>query len=106
LTFTVTAAHQRDANAAAARLGLDIARVVVGEVEWEYERPLLVGDVLHGRRLVSDVRRRQGSRGGAMTLVTLQTDFRDSRQGVVLRQRETLIETGAGDAVEREVACA
>jgi hypothetical protein len=50
LTFTVVAGHHRDAAAAVALLGLDIKRVVVGEVGWEYERPPVVGDVLHGRR--------------------------------------------------------
>lgn len=95
LTFTVVAGHHRDARAAVARLGLDIARVVVGEVEWTYERPLVVGDRLDGRRVVADVRTREGSRGGAMTLVTLETEFRDQRGELAVRQREVLIETGA-----------
>ena len=95
LTFTVVAGHHRDARAAVARLGLDIARVVVGEVEWIYERPVLVGDRLDGRRVVADVRTREGSRGGTMTLVTLDTEFRDQHGEVAVRQREVLIETGA-----------
>ncbi len=56
LTFTAVAAHHRDARAAVEKLGLDIRRVVVGEVEWEYARPLVVGDELHGRRVVAGVR--------------------------------------------------
>jgi acyl dehydratase len=94
LTFTVIGGHYRDARAAVARLGLDIRRVVVGEVEWTYERPVLVGDRLHGRRTVAEVRTREGARGGTMTLVTLETEFRDQRDQVVVRQREVLIETG------------
>jgi acyl dehydratase len=94
LTFGVVAGHYRDAAAAVRRLGLDISRVVVGEVEWSYDRPVLVGDRLDGRRVVTDVRRREGGRGGAMTLVTLETELRDQRGDVVLRQREVLIETG------------
>jgi acyl dehydratase len=93
-TFTVVAGHHRDAAAAVALLGLDIARVVVGEVEWSYERPVVVGDVLHGRRRVAGVRRKEGSRGGAMTFVTLETEFADAAGEVVVRQREVLIETG------------
>jgi acyl dehydratase len=94
LTFTVVAGHHRDAAAAVRRLGLDIARVVVGEVEWRYERPVLAGERLDGRRVVADVRRREGGRGGAMTLVTLETEFRDEAGEVAVRQREVLIETG------------
>ncbi len=90
LTFTAVAAHHRDARAAVQKLGLDIQRVVVGEVEWEYARPLVVGDELHGRRVVAGVREK-----GPMTFVTLETEFRDARGDVALRQRETLIETGA-----------
>ena len=88
LTFTVVAGHYRDARAAVERLGLDIRRVVVGEVEWEYERPVVVGDALHGRRVVAG---RRESRG--MTFVTLETEFRDGAGKVALRQREVLIET-------------
>jgi hydroxyacyl-ACP dehydratase HTD2-like protein with hotdog domain len=94
LTFTVVAAHHRDAPAAVAKLGLDIKRVVVGEVEWSYERPVIVGDHLSARRVVADVKTREGSRGGTMTLVTLETEFRDAAGEVALRQREVLIETG------------
>lgn len=94
LTFTVIAGHYRDARAAVEKLGLDIRRIVVGEVGWEYERPLVAGDRLHGRRVVVDVRTREGGRGGTMTIVTLETEFRDQHDDVVLRWRETLIERG------------
>jgi acyl dehydratase len=94
LTFTIVAGHHRDAAAAVGLLGLDIARVVVGEVGWEYERPVVAGDVLHGRRTVVDIKRKEGSRGGGMTFVTLETEFADGDGDVVVRQREVLIETG------------
>ena len=90
LTFTAVAAHHRDARAAVGKLGLDIKRVVVGEVEWSYARPLVVGDELQGRRVVVGVREK-----GAMTFVELETEYRDAAGDVALRQRETLIETGA-----------
>jgi len=95
LTFSVVAGHYRVAQAAVDKLGLDIRRVVVGEVEWEYTRALVVGDQLSARRVVADVKTREGSRGGTMTLVTLETEFRDADGAVALRQREVLIETGA-----------
>jgi acyl dehydratase len=95
LTFTVVAAHHRDAAAAVRRLGLDIDRIVVGEVEWQYERPVLVGDRLRGRRVVAEVKTREGARGGLMTLVTLETELRNQHDELAVRQREVLIETGA-----------
>lgn len=95
LTFTAVAAHYRDARAAVEKLGFDMKRVVVGEVEWQYSRPLVVGDRLSARRVVADVKTREGSRGGTMKLVTLETEFRDAAGDVALRQREVLIETGA-----------
>jgi MaoC dehydratase-like protein len=94
LTFSVVAGNYRDARAAVEKLGLDIKRVVVGEVEWSYARPLIVGDYLSGRRVVADVKTRAGVRGGTMKLVTLETEFRGADGEVVLRQREVLIETG------------
>jgi acyl dehydratase len=94
LTFAVVAAHHRDAVAAVELLGLDISRVVVGEVGWQYERPVLVGDRLDGRRVVADVKSREGGRGGRMTLVTLETELRNQRGELAVRQREVLIETG------------
>jgi acyl dehydratase len=94
LTFAVVAGHHRDAAAAVRLLGLDIGRVVVGEVEWSYERPVLVGDRLRGRRVVADVKTREGGRGGVMTLVTLETELRNQDGDVAVRQREVLIETG------------
>jgi acyl dehydratase len=98
LTFTVVAGHHRDAAAAVEQLGLEMRRVVVGEVEWSYERPLVVGDRLDGRRTVTGVRRREGGRGGYMTLVTLETEFRDQHGEVPVRQREVLIETARPSA--------
>jgi hypothetical protein len=95
LTFSVVAGHYRDRVALVARLGLDIDRIVVGEVEWRYERPILAGDRLTGLCRVAEVRTKAGARGGAMTFVTLETEFRDQNGKVPIRQRELLIETEA-----------
>jgi acyl dehydratase len=95
LTFAVVAAHHRDAAAAVDLLGLDISRVVVGEVGWQYEQPVVVGDRLDGRRVVADVNFREGGRGGRMTLVTLETELRNQHGELAIRQREVLIETAA-----------
>jgi len=94
LGYVVTAAHHRDQRAFVAALGLDIRRIVVGGVSWEYARPLRAGDVLDAVRRVEGEERREG-RSGTLRIVTLVTEFSDADGAVVVTQRETLIERGA-----------
>lgn len=76
--------------------GLDVERVLHGEVAWEYLRPLRMGDELTATSTVSDIAKREGRRGGTMTLVTVETDFVDQRGELALRRRDVLIEREAG----------
>lgn len=94
-THVVVAGHHRDQNEFVQALGLAIERVVVGSVEWEYARPLAVGDRLTGTRRKVDDTTREGKRGGTMRLVTLETDWVDAAGATVITQREVLIERGA-----------
>jgi acyl dehydratase len=94
-TFVVVAGHWRDQSAMVARLGLDIARVVVGETSWEYLRPIHVGDRLSAARVVESVTTRPGRRGGAMTMIAIVAEFRNQHGEVAARQRDTVIEMGA-----------
>jgi acyl dehydratase len=94
LTFPVVMGHHRDQLGAVRTLGLDIARIVVGEVQWRYHRPVVAGDRLTGTRVVTDVQQKQGGRGGTMTIVTLETELRDDAGAPVVTQIETLIQTG------------
>lgn len=93
-THVVVAGHVRDQRAFIDRLGLTLERVVVGGVRWEYLRPLEVGDSLRGtRRVTSDVQR-EGSRGGSMRIITLETEYLDATDSPVVRLQETIIERG------------
>jgi acyl dehydratase len=94
LTFSVTAGHLRDQQAFVRELGLDIRRIVVGSVAWEYLRPLVAGDVLTATRRVETDESRIG-RSGPMRLVTLVTEFVDAVGDIVVVQREVLIEREA-----------
>ena len=94
LTFGTVAMHWRDRDVAIEDLGFDFKRLLHGGTSWEYRRPLLAGDELVCRRRVADVKQREGKRGGAMTFVTIETEFTDSAGEVVLRQEDTYIETG------------
>jgi acyl dehydratase len=94
-TFVVSSAHWRTDDDMIAALGLDLRRVLHGECRWEYFEPVLVGDELTETRRVSDVTQREGKRGGTMTMITIETDFTNQRDQLVVRQTDVLIETGA-----------
>lgn len=94
-THVVVAGHHRNQQEFVAALGMDIARIVVGSVSWEYARPLVVGDELTGTRRVLSDETKAGKRGGTMRLVTLETAWTDADGAAALTQREVLIERGA-----------
>lgn len=78
-------------------LGLDLRRVLAGGNEWEYFAPLCAGDVLTVSTRVSDVLEKEGHRG-RMTLVVLESEFRDRSDVVVLITRSTVIELADPEA--------
>ncbi|TGD37022.1 FAS1-like dehydratase domain-containing protein [Brevibacterium aurantiacum] len=93
-THVVAAGHHRSQADMLDRLGLNIARVVVGGTGWRYHRPLVAGDELTGTRvLVSDEAKTSRS-GRRLRIITLNTDFRLANGTVAVSQRETLIERG------------
>ena len=77
-------------------LYLDHRRLLHGEQEYEYRRPLRIGDRLLCRTQIVEDYRKEGKRGGAMRFIVLQTEMRDQESGeVVVIGRTTAIETGA-----------
>jgi hypothetical protein len=94
LTFAMSAFHWRERDAAIEDLGFDFARLLHGGTAWEYLRPVVVGDELTIRRRVQDVKQRDGKRGGTMTFVTIEAEATDADGEVVMRQTDTLIQTG------------
>jgi acyl dehydratase len=95
-TFAVVAGHWRDQSAMVAALNLDITRIVVGETGWEYFAPVHAGDRLSAARVVESARERPGRRGAVMTMIAITADFHNQRGELVLRQRDLVIEMGAG----------
>jgi acyl dehydratase len=93
-THSVVTGHYRDQRAFVETLGLALDRIVVGQVSWEYGRPLLAGDRLTATRTVEIDESREG-RSGRMRIVTLRTEFVDQAGDVALVQREVLIERGS-----------
>jgi acyl dehydratase len=98
-TFTMTQAFW-DEPASRIDHGLDVRRVLHGEQEFEYLRPVHAGDTLTAKARISNVEKRPGKRGGEMTLVTLETEYKNQRGEVCLYARSTIIETAK--AVEKK----
>jgi len=74
-------------------LGFEWSRVLHGEQEFEYFKPVRAGDVLTAHMRVAEMYEKEGKRGGKMTFAVIETVFRDESGDVVQIARRTLIET-------------
>jgi acyl dehydratase len=74
-------------------LGLDYARVVHGEQEYEWHRPIVVGDVLKATPRIADIY----ARGPNEFLIT-EAEITDQRGEVVCVARSTLLSRGTAAA--------
>ncbi len=74
-------------------LGFRKEFTIHGEQAYEYERPLMAGDVLTGTTTLTDAYERDGGRGGTMTFAELETAYTDQDDELVLTARATVIET-------------
>jgi acyl dehydratase len=91
-TFTMTQSFW-DEPANRIDLGLDMRRVLHGEQEFEYVKPIRAGDVLRFRSRTKEVFEKQGKRGGKMLFIVGETEFKNQRDEVVAYSRNTVIET-------------
>ena len=73
--------------------GLDMRFVLHGGQELEYERPLFAGDLLRAEPGDTKSYDKQGKRGGTMKFIETETLYRDVLGAVVLRVRNTLVQT-------------
>ena len=92
-TFLMTLAHWDDGEGQP-RVKLDTRRILHGEQEFEYRKPIYVGDTLTAVTKVANVFEKTGGRGGTMTFVVMDTDFTNQKGEKVATARSTLIETG------------
>jgi N-terminal half of MaoC dehydratase len=93
-TFTMTTAFwPRQADAPVPDLGLNYARVLHGEQEYEYLQPVKAGDTLTGRSRISDVYEKEGKRGGTMKFVVFETTFTNQRGEPAVVARQVIVET-------------
>ncbi len=94
-TFTRNFHHEEPPHAELLRdLSLNNERILHGEQEFIYHKPLVAGQLLTGQTRVAEIREKEGKRGGIMTFIVLETTFKDEAGEVVQVARRTLIETG------------
>jgi acyl dehydratase len=93
-TVTVLADHWRPGGVGGLvdAVGADLSRVLHGEAEWSYFVPVRMGDTLTLRASVADVTKREGKRGGVMTMIKIDSDFTNQRGELAVRRTDTLIE--------------
>jgi acyl dehydratase len=93
-TFLMTLAHWiGDLGQTRSAVKLDYRRLLHGEQEFEYVKPVRAGDVLTFRSRTKDVFEKDGRRGGKMLFVIGETEFKNQRGEVVAYMRNTVIET-------------
>ncbi len=71
-------------------LELDFTRVVHAEQEYEWQRPLRVGETLTARAVIASARNK-----GGHGFLTIETELRDPEGELVAVGRATMIERGA-----------
>lgn len=94
-TFVMAAAlfPEPDAKLPPELTSLDMRYTLHGGQEFFFERPVFAGDVLRGEP--GEVRNyeKQGKRGGVMKFVEFETVYRDQHGEVVVRTKNTAIQT-------------
>jgi acyl dehydratase len=70
-------------------LGLDYSRVVHGEQEFEWRRPVVVGDVLTAKPRIADIYAK-----GPHEYLVIEADIRDATGETVVVGRSTLLSRG------------
>jgi hypothetical protein len=70
----------------------DLRRLLHGEQEFVYARPLRIGDILTGQTRLKDRYVKKGRRGGEMTFMVYETRFVDQTGDLVVQSTKTLLE--------------
>jgi hypothetical protein len=69
----------------------ELSRVLHGEQEYSYVRPIVAGDVLRCVSRVADVYEKEGKQGGAMTFLVSEVRGEDEEGQLVFTGRSTVI---------------
>lgn len=81
----------RQRGASLADVGINVARILHGEEEYEYLAPIYPNDTLTGTTTLVDGKTRQGSGGHSMDILTMETRYVNQRDELVLKARTTVV---------------
>lgn len=73
-------------------LGINVFRILHGEEEYEYTRPVYPGDTLTGIPRVASIEEKTNKAGKKMDLITFDIRYADQEGNEVVRERFLLIE--------------
>lgn len=93
LTFCATSSFWFRGPHPLAGRDLDLTRVLHGESQWEFRRPLVAGDELSVEAAFAGTEEKEGRRGGRMRIHTIENTYRDPTGEVVVIERWRLVET-------------
>lgn len=74
-------------------LGLDPRYTIHGQQEYQFRRPVYVGDILTGITTLANIYQRDGNRGGKMTFVVFETEYLNRKGETIVSVENTRIET-------------
>jgi acyl dehydratase len=94
VTFLQTVTHWDNDGSSRVRVPFDLKRVLHGEQEYEFLKPIHAGDVLTAVSRIVDVYEKPGKRGGSMSFAVTETEYKNERGELVARARHITIETG------------
>jgi acyl dehydratase len=94
VTFLQTVQHWDNDGSSRVRVPFDLKRVLHGEQEYEFLKPIHAGDVLTAVSRIVDIYEKPGKRGGSMNFAVTETEYKNERGELVARARHITIETG------------
>ncbi len=81
----------RRRGASLADIGINVKRILHGEEEYEYMKPIYPNDVLTGITTLTDGKTRRGSNGSSMDILTLETRYVNQHEQHVLTTRTMIV---------------
>jgi acyl dehydratase len=94
VTFLQTVTHWDNDGSSRVRVPFDLKRVLHGEQEYEFLKPIHAGDVLTAVSRIVDIYEKPGKRGGSMSFAVTEIEYKNERGELVARARHITIETG------------
>ena len=94
VTFLQTVQHWDKEGRGRPRMPFDLKRVLHGEQEYEFLKPIHAGDVLTAVSRIVDIYEKPGKRGGSMSFAVTETTYTNQKGRVVARAKHITIETG------------